>query len=256
MLLSDERIHGLIKDGVLNDAKDSKVGPVSYDLTTKEFCTSEGATTSVVLAPGDSVFVASVETIALPNDLTARVSLRNSRIRQGLALDAPIYFPGHHTRVFFRITNISSDEIRLDVSRGIAQLVFEHVDGKVLQPYSGAFVDEFDYRGLADYSEVYSGEIKELEEKREELVGMEARIYERTIALLAIFAAVFTLVNINAGTMASGGSASVMSVNLSIVGGFSSLVGLIAVVLNKEGLAAKVLPFAIAAVAFVAAHFL
>ena len=46
------------------------------------------------------------ELIHLPSTLVARVMLRNSRIRQGLSLDAPLYFPGHSTRVFFRVTNI------------------------------------------------------------------------------------------------------------------------------------------------------
>ena len=88
------------------------------------------------------------ELIHLPSTLAARVMLRNSRIRQGLSLDAPLYFPGHSTRVFFRVTNIGQGVIALDCSRSIVQLVFERVEGSVEHPYDGAFADEFVYGGV------------------------------------------------------------------------------------------------------------
>lgn len=88
------------------------------------------------------------ELIHLPSTLAASVMLRNSRIRQGLSLDAPLYFPGHSTRAFFRVTNVGQGAIALDCSRGIAQLVFERVEGDVERPHDGAFADEFDYRGV------------------------------------------------------------------------------------------------------------
>ena len=100
----------------------------------------------------------SKETVALPGDLAARVLLKNSRIRQGLALDAPLYFPGHSTRVFFRVTNVSADTVSLDASRGIAQLTFETVDG-VEHPYEGAFSGEMDFSDLASYEDVYGDQV-------------------------------------------------------------------------------------------------
>lgn len=151
MPLSDTRIKELMAAGVLSGASDKGIGPVSYDLTVKEYCTADGAVNHVELEPGDSVFVASNEVIRLPDDLTAEVRLRNSRIRQGLTLDAPLYFPGHHTRVFYRVTNVGAEAIDLDVSSGIAQLTFSPVEGKVAEPYHGSFADELDYRGLGRY---------------------------------------------------------------------------------------------------------
>ena len=38
---------------------------------------------------------------------------------------------------------------RYDRARGIAQLVFERVEGEVEHSYNGAFADEFDYRGVS-----------------------------------------------------------------------------------------------------------
>ena len=89
------------------------------------------------------------EHIHLPGTLVARVMLCNSRIRQGLSLDASLYFPGHSTRVFFCVTNVGQGAIALDCACGIAQLVFERVEGDVERPYDGAFADEFDYRGVS-----------------------------------------------------------------------------------------------------------
>lgn len=100
MLLSDLSIKELVEAGVLENAIEENVGPVSYDLRTLEFYPMGGKATEVELMPGESVFVGSQEVIHLPNTLAARVMLRNSRIRQGLSLDAPLYFPGHSTRVF------------------------------------------------------------------------------------------------------------------------------------------------------------
>lgn len=82
---------------------------MSYDLTTDYFYVGGGRASSAKLMPGDSAFVVAKEIVALPDDLAARALLRNSRIRQGLSLDAPLYFPGHKTAVFFRVTNVSGD---------------------------------------------------------------------------------------------------------------------------------------------------
>ncbi len=118
MLLSDNEIRNLAND-LIEGFDDSRLGSISYDLETEDFCIGNGVR-SITLKPLDSVFVRSKEKIKLPNDLIARVVLRNSRLRQGIALDAPVYQPGHRTRVFFRITNFSNRPITLANSKGIA----------------------------------------------------------------------------------------------------------------------------------------
>lgn len=257
MLLSDAKILELINNNVLQNANEHNIGPVSYDLTTKSFHSKDSEKSYADLMPGDSIFVSSKEVIDLPSDLAARVSLRNSRIRQGLTLDAPLYFPGHKTRVFFRVTNISSDEIKLNTTKGIAQLSFETISGTVEKPYHGAFSDEFDYSGMGNYTDIYKSEMEEIDRREDSLKKMESRIYERVIALFAIFAAIFTLVNINAGSLIGNASGiTIATVNLSIIGGFSALVGLIAIALKAEGIASKIILFAIAIVAFIGAYFI
>ncbi|WP_169173257.1 dCTP deaminase domain-containing protein [Bifidobacterium oedipodis] len=204
------------------------------------------------LNPGDSVFVASKEVLNLPSDMTAQVLLRNSRIRQGLSLDAPLYFPGHHTRVFYRVTNVSADSIALDAGRGIAQLVFEPVAGAVDAPYEGAFSDELDYRGLGRYQNVYAADMHRIADKAEEIKGIEKRMYGNVLALMAIFAAIFTLVNVNVQT-AGWELAKIITMNLATVGSFAFLVGLITVVLKPQERWQKILPWVLAALAFASA---
>ncbi len=183
MYLSDTKIQELIDSEVLLHADASNIGQVTYDLRTDGFYINENKQSEVELGPGDSTFVSCVECVALPNNLTASVLLRNSRIRQGLSLDAPLYFPGHGTRLFYRVTNVSGNTITLDKSKGIAQVAFQRVDGMVAHPYHGAFSDELNFKGLADYSDVYAGELKKIEDKKKEIVNIESRIYGNVLAL-------------------------------------------------------------------------
>lgn len=234
MLLSDSAIRELIASEVLRDADDSRVGPVSYDLRNAYFAGREGQKCdSWELAPGDSVFVASRETVCLPNDLAARVLLKNSRIRQGLSLDAPLYFPGHNTRLFYRVTNVSGDVIALHVGAGLAQLVFERVEQPVLAPYKGSFSDEMDFSGMGTYTDVYGAEMHAVEKKVDEVKDIERRMYANVMAIMAVFAAIFTLVNVNMA-VASAGLESVLAMNLATVGSFSVLVGLIVRISKQE----------------------
>lgn len=99
--------------------------------------------------------------------------------------------------VFFRVTNVSSDEISLSPARPIAQLTFEEVSGEVERPYHGAFSNEFEFKGFAGYKDIYAAETRRIEEKKDEVAGIEKRMYGNVLALMAIFAAIFSLVNIN-----------------------------------------------------------
>lgn len=253
MLLSDTRIRELIDQGVLRDADPANVGPVTYDLRTDAFLVSGKRSESCSLEPGESVFVASKESIALPDDLAARVLIKNSRLRQGLALDAPLYFPGHETVVFLRITNISDSRIALDSRKPVAQIAFERVEGPVAAPYKGAFAKELDFRGLASYGEAYSAEIEKIEKKADEIKGIEKRIYSNVLTLMAIIAAVFTIVNVGANAPAFAGAFEAISIDLGIVGSFSFLACVISFVTESKEKRSWIPLLALSSIAFAAA---
>lgn len=116
-----------------------------------------------------------------------------------------------------------------------AQVAFQHVDGMVAHPYHGAFSDELNFNGLADYSDVYAGELKKVEDKKEEIANIESRIYGNVLALFAIFAAIFTLVNVNAGGLSSDiATVRFVALDLLVIGGFLVLASAIETFLVKD----------------------
>ena len=115
MVIVDHEIADRVKrDGLIDSFDDSCLTNIGYDLRAKQFYVSDKAEERVILQPNESAFVESVEIVSMPTDMLGRVALKNSRIRQGLSLDAPVYQPGHKTRIYFRLTNVSADSIELD----------------------------------------------------------------------------------------------------------------------------------------------
>lgn len=165
MPLADSRIKE-IGSGILDPYQEENVKSICYDLHTMGFSISAGQELKEMdLMPGHSVFVSCVECIQLPDNLCAEIHLRNSRLRQGLSLDAPIYQPGHECRLFFRITNVSKQAIHLDTGEGIASVYFYSVEGNVDHPYAGEFQDEKFFTGLGKYSSRLLPDIKDVDSK-------------------------------------------------------------------------------------------
>ena len=90
----------------------------------------------------------------MPNNLVGKIIDKNSQIRRGLLVSAPVYQPGHKTRIFIRVTNLSDKDITLNRGEQIASIMFEELDGEPKNLYNGAFVDEYEYKGLSSYSDV------------------------------------------------------------------------------------------------------
>lgn len=205
MIKSQNDIYKLIDDGIIKEGLKENAGVVSYDLRIKCFYADGGNTDEYQLFPGNSVFVGSVECINLPENLVVTVLLRNRWIRKGLLLDAPMYFPGHSTRVFYRVTNLSGDIINLSQRDGLAQIIFQEVAGSG-RVYSGNYEDEFDFRGVGTFRLYEDGlaknekieknisstkeQILKSEKKVEE---SEHRIYINVLALMSIIIAVLSI---------------------------------------------------------------
>lgn len=116
------------------------------------------------LVPSETIFVGCVENIHLPANIVARIALRNSRIRQGLQLEAPIYHPGHKTQVYFRVTNISKSVIELSLNDELASITFEKLESEPQKIYNGAFQQENNFKGMSEYSEDLSSRMKHISE--------------------------------------------------------------------------------------------
>lgn len=209
-----------------------RVGPVSYDLTADEFHQmAEGekkTETSIELKPLESAFVSCKEVINLPNDLSAIVNIRNSRLRQGLSLESPIYYPGHHSRVFFRLTNISSESITLNKGEMYAAIYFIPTEEKVDHPYEGKFTDEMDFTGMGDYTEQYQTTMHKVADKLKDVKSLEKSIYANVMVLMTIFVALFSVININVNLVKDGTAASsllrLLIFNLGTVGSITALI--------------------------------
>ena len=198
MLLVDKDIRELIKSNILANADEKQIGSISYDLRTEYFVQQDGDfLNEFTLSPNESVFVACQEIIHMPKDMVGHIALRNSRIREGLMLDAPVYQPGHETRIFFRITNVTEKALQLNKNAEFASILFERLEGAPEMPYSGAFQKELDFRNLGSYQKAYKAELSEVEEKTQNLHHIERNIYGNVITLMTVFIALFSLINVN-----------------------------------------------------------
>lgn len=215
---------------------------IGYDLTSEYFTNHQKETLkNYDLEPGESVFVGTKEMVNVPVDLAARIILKNSRIRQGLSLDAPLYQPGHETRVFFRVTNVSKSRISLESGDKLATIVFEELSNVPELPYTGTFQSEFDYNGMGKYGAEYAEQIQKVNKKITDLKDVEKSVYGNVITLMTIFIGIFSLVNINLTAAATGelNLLPMIGYNLAIIGGVSTLAGLIRVLvpsLSKNNL--------------------
>ena len=247
--------------GLIDPFQAERVTNIGYDLSAEFFISDEEDREKrrhAALLPGESVFVGAKESIRLDlhKDLIARVSLKNSRLRQGLRLDAPIYQPGHHTRVFFRLTNVSGSRIDLAEGELYAMVVFDRLSSEPDHPYSGTFSGEFDFSGMGSYAGVYDRQIREIEQKTEDLKMMERSIYGNVLVIITVFVALFSFITTNFSLVtASATVKQFMVYNFLLLGCISFLVSLLGSFIgntrsNRPCRLACILAFAIAIILY------
>lgn len=232
MLLIDKK---LSKQGasMIKPFHEDQVTNIGYDLRTDCFfldkSTSKG---EVDLAPGDTVFVRAEEELELPDNMAAAVQLRNSRIRQGLSLTAPIYQPGHKSKVFFRVTNATRQMIHLDAKQGIGYLVFLPLEESVEKPYNGAFQNEDAFVGMSTYQSTLADDVSELEKKVDTVKNIEKNVYGNVLSIMGIFIGIFSLINVNLSLVTANATmATLLTFNFATVGAIAFLIGLINAIL-------------------------
>lgn len=104
------------------------VNAISYDLHIKGIICDDALKDSYTLHPGEFIFVQTREMIHMPKDLIGRIGEKNSRIRQGLSVAGPHYYPGHKTYIYLRIQNITYANITIRENDSIAQIIFEQLE--------------------------------------------------------------------------------------------------------------------------------
>ena len=238
MLLVDKDITVFCSNGNIADIKPQNLKPkdqtaifnsdkncitnIGYDLRASEFYTCEGTFKEFKLLPGASVFVSSAEIVHFDENTAGNIQIKNSRLRIGLSVEAPMYQPGHTTPIYFRLTNLGGDIINLNAGDQYATLIFHQLHKPPKNPYNGTFQKEFKFKGLADYTPKYENQIEELQSIEKEIKTTEKNIYGNVMTILTIFIAIFSLINVNID-LAANASDPVMIVlfNLSIVGAVS-----------------------------------
>ncbi len=232
MLLIDKNIYS---DGahLLHPFSSKNVTNIGYDLGTDcYFLDANTSKSDVDLAPGDTVFVRAIESISLPDDTAAVVQLKNSRIRQGLSLAAPIYQPGHETKVFFRITNDTKKSIHLDAGSALAYVVFIPLGANVEHPYSGTFQGEKDFVGMGSYQSKLIADISDIEKKVDSVKNIEKSVYGNVLSIMGIFVGIFSLINVSLSLVTSNAPVStLLTFDFATIGAISFLIGVISVVL-------------------------
>lgn len=166
MILSDQDIkqmsqgHGNVPLVTPFDLKSLRLS--SYDLTIGgEFYSGRDAKTSSIstqklrpnqtftIPPHGVCFILSEETISLPHDVSAKVSLRMSLVYRGLVLTSqPPFDPGYCGKVIVMVHNLSSEAHHLQQGTRIATIEFVRVENASPAPSSGTGAQT--HRGVSD----------------------------------------------------------------------------------------------------------
>lgn len=247
MFLVDKNItKRVIQDNLISENfNQDNVNCVSYDLTVdKVILNNKNKKNSYVIKPNETVFVKTKEKINMPYDLVGIVTEKNSRMRQGLKIDAPRYQPGHSTFIFLRVQNISNQLISIEENTKIAQIMFgvltEEPDITYDKQINASYNDEQEYVGFGNYESEYSKQIIDvddtIEKAKEDIDSMSHKIYSNVLALMGIIVAIFSLItiNYNAATKAVFDFKFVIAMNLSLAFCIVLMMGLIFIFLNTK----------------------
>ena len=244
MIYTDKEIAKKGQEIIEGFDKDN-INPVSYDLTVGAIVGSDGEVSSYELKPDEMIFIRTAEKIHMPNDLMGRIGEKNSRMRQGLWVSGPHYFPGHTTYMFLRVKNISQNIITLAKGQKIAQIYFEELDGTPEKTYdkqeNASFNDETSYRGFGNYESDYDKEIKQVQKEKDSLEKLQGRLYANILTLMGILVSIFSLIMVNFSQL-SGGIVSkkmLLTINFSLGFVIAVFMGLIFLFINKNEIRKK-----------------
>lgn len=108
--------------------------------------------------------------------------------------------------------------------------MFEKLETEAEHPYDGTFQEEFNFSGMGAYSSVLSDEMSDIEKKITDIKDIEKNIYGNVLSIMAIFVAIFSIININLQN-ASMDMKSLISLDLTTAGAVGFLIAVINTVL-------------------------
>ena len=160
MILVDKTIKARHKEIFPEESyHEEYVNSVSYELHIRGVVDNDKLISPYVLDSGKTIFIKTIEKIHMSKDLVGRIGEKNSRMRQGLCVAGPHYFPGHETYLYLRVQNLSENPITLKENGAIAQIFFEELDEIPEKTYdqqeNASYNNEDEYRGMAKYKEQY-----------------------------------------------------------------------------------------------------
>ena len=263
MYLVDNQIKELIETkGLIENSSGNNISNICYDLRIENIIMPNNSNdnyrdnTIYQLNPGEVVFISTIENINMPNNLCGIVVEKNSLIRLGLNISSPVYQPGHHTKIFIRVQNISDSIITLEKSMPVCSIMFYELSKTPDTPYNGDFSDEFRFTGVSNYSKELP-KTKELDKKVENIKNIEKSIYGNVMLLVTIFIGMFSLINLNINFISSKQNDILLLIcyNLISIGSIGALVSFISLLLPSKK-ASKIILFSISLILLVSAIFL
>ena len=248
MFIIDKQIKEMCEQRKLiaENYNSDNVGSVSYDLTFEYIRTYDDDKKEYInettheLYPNKTVFICTEETLKIPENMIGIVKEKNSVIREGLVVDGPCYQPGHETKCFLRITNISEHIITIKAGKKIAQIMFDILSDTPDVPYNrqpnASFNDEYQYLGYGKYKKEYSKEIKKINKAKDDLDNKVQSIYSNVLVFMGIIATIFTIITINFEAFKDKviTTTGVLSLNLSMAFITSFLVGILSLFTAKK----------------------
>ena len=239
MILVDKNIKERSSEIFKEGYDERNVTAVSYDLHVKEIIEEDSSSVSYALRPNEFVIIKAKEEITMPEDLMGRIGEKNSRIRQGLSVVGPHYYPGHKTGIYLRVHNITSSVIKIKEGDTIAQLFFEQLkeipDKTYDKQANASFNDENEYRGLGNYKDEYENRMKKIDDASKTLDERINNLYANILTIMGLFVSVFSIIMVNFTNICEGNMTKefIVPMNISLGIVITLFTGLLLVFINR-----------------------
>lgn len=239
MILVDKKIKERSSEIFKEGYNEADVTAISYDLHIKGIIVDDSLSESYSLRPNEIVFIKTKEKIKIPNDLMGRIGEKNSRMRQGLSVAGPHYYPGHETFIFLRVQNISSSVIKIKKGDKIAQLFFEQLVEMPEETYdnqlNASFNNEDEYRGFGNYKDEYEERIEKVNDASKSLDERINNLYANVLTIMGLFVSVFSIIMVNFTNISENNMTKefIIPMNISLGIVITLFIGLLLIFINK-----------------------